>query len=197
MKTEKLPKVTQTRTHENYNTSQYAKGAGALVAEGKIVLVKNDGDFYDYKIAFPPPIIISETEKIEVGDWVLLLDSFGKPFLSPQQWKGEGVLTKDHKKILVLPEQFSPNDLQAIVDGKMKDGDKVLVECEKVTEDEVYFQGIKEYQIKLNSQGHVTLHKVEERLYTREEVHQIACDSWYARDIETLDFEEWFEQNVK
>lgn len=35
-------------------------------------------------------------------------------------------------KILALPEHFSPRHLQAIVDGKLKDGDKVLLEVEEI-----------------------------------------------------------------
>lgn len=72
---------------------------------------------------FFDPIIISKTEEIKEGD---------KYF-----WEGVNVIRIAHSdgsrdfsvshKILALREHFSDKHLQAIVDGKMKDGDEVLV----------------------------------------------------------------------
>ncbi len=119
------------------------------VAEGKLVLV--ECKFYEGLLAltngvyatsvpavskhgFNPatrifkPIIISETERIESnkgttkGDW-----AYNGMYKKLFQMVGD--VTEYDFKVLVLPEQFSPKHLQAIVDGKMKDGDKVLVEC--------------------------------------------------------------------
>lgn len=205
-------KVTDTKMHKTVTAKDGRYVAKVPVAEGKFILVEcnmktGDGIIYlSHEKTSYKPIIISETERIEVGDWILLLDSFGNPFLSPQQWKGEGVLTRDHKKILVFSEQFSPKQLQMIVDGKIKDGDKVLVECELKEIDcpdgiegcEVFHQT---QLIRLNSSNHITLHKVEEKMYAREEVLKIIkayniSNDPYARlsDKKTM---EWFEQNVK
>ncbi len=69
-------------------------------------------------------------------------------------------------KILALPKNFSPEQLQMIVDGKMKDGDEVFLKCSKAN---VYIgthpnSGEKnveiwdgDYAIKLNNQNHITL----------------------------------------
>lgn len=151
------------------------------------------------------PILISETEEIEA---IFAHGQIHKPDPSYR------AITNSAKKILALPEHFSPEQLQMIVDGRLKDGDKVLVECEKYYyskksevggHDHNYFS----YQIKLNSSNHITLHKVEERMYTREEVsaltHKLLTehnnslpDVYSQMDKEELDeyHKEWFEQNV-
>jgi hypothetical protein len=131
----------------------------------------------------------------------------------------------DACKILALPEHFSPKHLQDIVDGKLKEG-KVLVECELHVfadlgaydcggdlTDDVH----KINRIKLNSSNHITLHKVEEKMYTGEEVKRIAWKSWHQcmiencttgtesdknlptleQDIDKPVFDKWFEQNIK
>lgn len=77
------------------------------------------------------PIIISETEKITASDLVLLPS--GEIF----QMNHDDVVVylasefNSTKKILTLPEQFSHEQLQLIVDDELKDGDKVFLECEK------------------------------------------------------------------
>src|SRR3972149_2891570 len=76
----------------------------------------------------------------------------------------ESNTTNEYSKILALPEHFSPKHLQAIVDGKM------LVECDKMWNE---IDG--EYKvIKLNQSNHITLHKIEEKMYTREELKEWA-----------------------
>jgi hypothetical protein len=111
------------------------------------------------------PILISETEKIEIGDSVLCFYPDGTSVIrkiiseTDTVWmddKGTGWF-KDTAifKILALPEQFSPKYLQAIVDGKLKDGDKVLVELNHRNE------------IKLEGRGgerKITLHKTSANL---------------------------------
>lgn len=159
-------------------------------------------------------IIISLTAKIEVGDW----------YYNDNTRTIEKATSKTFGfyRILALPEQFSPKELQAIVDGKMKDGDKVLVECEfhhMVTfKDEFNKVGVRdENHIKLNSQGHVTIHrnerleqfrdkyinnKIEEKMYTKEEVYNFilnatnnALTTSFADQV--FNARKWFEQNVK
>lgn len=163
--------------------TQYATGCDdkfeVPVVEGKLVLITNtnaDGSVKrPYNINHNIPIIISETEKIEVGDTVNhglineLIYIVDKDNL-------EASIYNKSKKILVLPEQFSPEQLQMIVDGKIKDGDKVLIECVdntyihegsgKYWEDEPAemkrILGLPDKYIKLNSQGHITLYEVED-----------------------------------
>lgn len=108
-----------------------------LVTEAKLVLVPGyyptcksmqlKGNVYY-------PIAISETEKIEVGDWVY--NTVTHKIYTVNEGlsvvlQGNSLDAKSHVKILALPEHFSPEILQQIIDGKLKDGDKALVECEK------------------------------------------------------------------
>lgn len=92
-----------------------------------------------------------------------------------------------------------------IVDGKLKDGDKVLVECVPYTPYDsvrtvVNSDGNRIHQIKLNP--HITIYPVEEKMYTREEVYQIYLTalSNYKMTLDrkhSWDSDKWFEQNVK
>lgn len=171
-------------------------------SKGRKIGLEGNNDYWLGKI----PIIISETEKIEVGDWVYYQDDNVIFKCEHPNLIGVG-----EYKVLSLPEHFSPKHLQAIVDGKMKNGDKVLVECEDTyTEwtDAYSLEGTKMRKrptkypiktIKLNSSGHVTLHKAEEKMYTKEEVRKLTKDAWVQGHYNptTPEFEDWFEQNVK
>lgn len=206
-------KVKDTKMHDKgYTTIDMVPYQKVPVAEAKLVLVECNkvnpvvkGEFM-LNGKFYTPILISETEKIEVGD---------KGFDTEDRVIRAYVFTEDtptYKKVLALPEHFSPKHLQSIVDGKIKDGDKVLVECEKKIEDnptwkEDYIRfGIKSkewYEIKLNSSNHITLHKVEEKVYTRDEVKKIT-DSMYNYIDQRWNhgwtlrrYNGWFEQNIK
>lgn len=147
-------KVKETRMHklaqnipQVYSTT---KPLEVSVAEGKLVLVESDNYsvlarqistgklFYNPKftckssLAQPiKPIIISETEKIEIGDKYLEHTQH-----SPDRYEiytcEEGDSIENSFKILALPEHISPKHLQDIVDGKIKDGQTVLIECEEV-----------------------------------------------------------------
>lgn len=192
------------------------------------------------------PIIISETEKIESGDWVL-----GGPGDEAHneiwQWDGDSYISDEDNKILALPEHFSPQQLQDIVDCKSKEGDKVLVECESklIEPHKDQYGDLRknkfESLIKLNSQYHITLHKVElcnkcrtsdienchsmycpmrqtqtaevlnkveQKMYTREEMINHAFNFYYDMSVKmNVDFnkisknrdnaKEWFDQYVK
>jgi hypothetical protein len=245
-------KVKDTKVHTT--SSSYEAHVGithtmtvdVVVAEGKWVLILDNNGFSTIggELAFNThtnkyvisvgefnwiksvkPIIISETEKIEVGDWVLystsvhkVLDINNAGYLV-RMLDGEFRLSKGScNKILALPEQISPKHLQDIVDGKIKDGDKVLVECEyKVTawSDTIDERGKKVTQrylinvIKLNSQSHVTLHKVEEKMVPLsllekafEAGRRITEENTFRDgDFDSTQYrkdkEEWFEQNIK
>lgn len=137
-------KQVKVKSVENYEDKQ----GKHLVCKGKLVLIRtglinailqipNNFEGFDYY----KPIIISETEEIEVGDKFITEqnhifictskdDNCIKFFKEGLEDDGYEYTTTNGRKILVLPEQFSTKQLQAIVDGKMKDGDEVYVECE-------------------------------------------------------------------
>lgn len=158
--------------------------------------------FINYKL-----IIISETEKIEVGDWQY--DKLAKTI----EQRTPGSYNESHyAKVLVLPKQLSPKHLHERAYGKMKDNDKVLVECEQLgqygnvllaksplSNESNSDMSIYKNFVKLNSQGHVTLHKNEEKMYTKEEVKDLfikmALSPGYEGNITYV--LNWFEQNVK
>jgi len=96
----------------------------------------------------------------------------------------------------------------------MKDGDKVLIECDNtIIKDKTSglpYPGEKwDYRIdynfiKLNSSNHITLHKSEEKMYTREDLEQaFEAGEVYGTCMNTHpgygspSFEKWFEQNIK
>ena len=160
-------KVTQTKihktlyagsTHEHNGWKAYDKEVP--VAEGKLVLVDSTVEWANKTDSPKMPIILSLTEKIEVGDWGYGMDGLF-------EYKGpvnidNGVLPN---KVLALPEHFSPKHLQDIVDGELKDNDKVLIECwnhEMMTNEIGHCDVEIEMFIKLNP--HITLHKIEDRM---------------------------------
>jgi len=105
-----------------------------IITKGKLVLVESHSKtlsvFDNSTKSFVKPIIISETEKIEVGDLYYWNGLIIKDHEVPTT--ESTMRSKDfHKgafKILALPEHFSPEQLQMIVDGKLKDGEKLFVE---------------------------------------------------------------------
>ncbi len=151
------------------------------------------------------PVLVSESEKIEVGDWVLVrIDSrLQKKDIIIQANKID-TFAEDTFKVLALPEHFSPVDIQSIVDGMLKDGDNVLIECTS----EYYpsqghgTKGFTSTRIKLTSSNHIILHKVEEKMYTREELWNSVLT--YNKSLPSFgtkhtidDLKEWFEENIK
>ena len=184
-------------------------------SEGRQAIVNHSKDWYK-------PILISLTEDLQKGDC-----SYSKEFGLDSEGSIKDLkfpfyidATYQSFKILALPEHFSSKHLQAIVDGKLKDGDKVLIECESKTI-QTYpssgrdFQGNEKYethtQIKLNSSNHITLHKVEEKMLTQKQAIEFAkyyngtvmsiayqdkSSDLYHNTTEQL-FSKWFEQNVK
>ena len=199
-----------------------AKRCSVLRVWGKTI------DLYDRTVHFEPnntpsakyfkPVIISETEKIENGCWAYNKETSSLIKLDGLE-KGEldaFIEQKNWFKVLALPEHFSPEQLQMIVGGKLKDGDKVLVECEtndprkadyydklshntRTVAIEVFNDEGLIKQIKLNSSNHITLHKVEEKVYTREEVRELLIEFFgdLTSTSKSITPEQWFEQNVK
>lgn len=150
------PKVSNAQKYEDSQVN-------CVVVPAKLIFVKADKDeeHKDYvssnqKEGFgelEKPILISETEEIEIGDTIY--NSHTGDIL--KGW------TNDHVndwwyKVLALPEYFSDKHLQAIVDGKMEEGE-VLVKCEVMEEPVTDGQWRKytEYKIHLDQQNRVTL----------------------------------------
>ena len=146
--------TTKVKTTEIYNNSQDEH----IVCKGKLVLLNENRKPHGSQLCYEinnkipfiydgrdnylhtviKPIIISETEEIETGDKVLMEDGKIKTNGVDVGIKYRIKSAPYNKKILALPEQFSPEQLQDIVDGKIKDGDKVYVECRFNTHGEFY-----------------------------------------------------------
>lgn len=171
------------------NIIPYGNGFGC---KGKLVFLKgntNDiGIKYDPEFSrygeFIKPIIISETENLEVGDKGLDLDTY---FI----FDFTGTYTTFRaRKILAFHENFSPKHLQDIVDGKLKDGDEVFCECyDYIIEDEDWDDNIgaipykiEVKKIKLNSENNITLLPVKKEEEGWMDNFNDYCD--YARKAE-------------
>ena len=121
------------------------------VIKGKLVLIENTknilGKSIEIKRKEYKPIIISEKEEIEVNNNVLVLNEYVAKIIDIKFENTANLYYFTHPvdsgdcslpeqgldKILALPENFSPEILQDIVDGKLKDGDDVFIECERKT----------------------------------------------------------------
>jgi hypothetical protein len=118
-----------------------------------------------YKIA--TPIIISETERIEVGH--AIYHPLDKEVIIYTKEMAAGPINNPaeygYKKVLALPENFSPKHLRAIVDNKMKNGSEVYVQCKRVG-----YQHMSADFVELDSNNYITLHKIEQKMYTKEEL---------------------------
>ncbi len=77
------------------------------------------------------PVIISETEKAEAGDFVYqtTISGLNRDSITQFTTRANDFLEGHYLKILVLPHQFSPKMLSDITDGKLKVGDEVFVDC--------------------------------------------------------------------
>jgi hypothetical protein len=201
-------KVEHTKSHPTDTATIDGVVGWVQVTDAELVLVVRDNDDYS-DLSYPivvngkqvKPILISKNEKIKVGDWLLFWNGQShsihqlKEGFSPDNQYGSGL------KIIALPEHFSQQQLQDIVDGKLKEG-KLVVECE-------INENIPEPHncevIKLNP--HITIYPVEEKMYTRDEVKQKINDfaqhiyqGYYVHkiDLETVldTTDEWVKQNI-
>lgn len=197
--------------------------------EGQYWVVLNVNGWLNSDDKFYKPIYISETEKIEVGGFaynymtkrygrVLRISQNGDITIDNGQYEDTSS-PNNFVKVLALPEHFSPEQLQAIIDGKLKEGSKCLVECEEVInhiswdkELESKFDYEKGYPIQINQiklNPHITIYPlVEEKMYTRDEVKEIVLsivkeisygneDLIYHYDGDFREAKQWFKQNVK
>lgn len=208
-KTMKTIKVKETKNHRTGKLNWSADNRELLfeeaivpVAEAKLILVQtNDTTGYSLllKDDLYKPILISETEKPEE------IDDYYDPHYPGNLRHGTNNAIEGgyKKKVLALPEHFSPKLLQDIVDGKLKDGDKCWVECEETNDTETIAASggfsLKVpvnlgHQIKLNSSDHITLHKLEEKKY---ELNFIRHITGFSIPEINEKYDKWFNANVK
>lgn len=134
--------TTKVKNTVSHKTSQ----EDVVLVKGKLIILCKDKPIYynsrliSERAAYLKPIIILETEEIKVGD--KYYSEYHNSIINcnyPNHAIGLNMQLKDKTigdngkrlilgKILSLPKHFSPKHLQAIVDGKLKDGDEVLVE---------------------------------------------------------------------
>lgn len=194
-------------TKVNHTVSHKTSQGEVIVTKGKLVLIipenktGDDGYFRFNNGIYFKPIIVSEIESIETSD--NYYNAYNEKIYNAPRF--EGYKIGRDLKVLVLPTQFSTKQLQAIIEGKLKDGDEVLVECKPA---EIYgnngsFYPI-EYVIKLSyPDNKVTLHKVEQKLYTREELENYielawaSCDSTLSKEEIKKDCKSWISVHVK
>lgn len=101
-------------------------GQLARKIDGSLIIT----DVRDNNYTLAEPVIISENEPIGEGDY--FMSAFQSYVLQNKEGGYNEYPNGDlsgYSKVLALPDHFSNKKLRAIADGKMKDGDKVLVEC--------------------------------------------------------------------
>lgn len=190
-------KTTKVKTVETYKDSQ----GEHIVCKGKLVLVecKSNDDIKSFlfrkenskiirhngfstnKVYMP--IIISETEEIEVGDSYL---NYGRILVRNK----DDQYPTGSKKILVLSEQFTKAHLQAIVDGKIKSGDEVYVECE-----EEYLDVYTTHDIIKFTNNHVKLFPVKKEESWDDIFHKYWNEPTRENTGVVGNFKEWFQAN--
>ena len=169
----KQVKVTKTEQYED-SYGKYFVCRGRLVLIDKVSLYEINGK---RDILIKTPVIISEIEDLEIGkvynEKVNNIVDFDD---TPVIYDGSILF-----KILTFPENLSPEILQDIVDRKLKDGDEVLVECEKSN---VYIgthplSGEKnvevwdgEYEIKLDKDNYIKLFPVKKEEDYRDKLYE-------------------------
>jgi hypothetical protein len=216
------------------------------VAEGKVIFVKEPSELKNFSVSLKDgryqAIVISETEKINNGDWfVLALNHMPTEFklckmintvhnkeeqtFEAEEIDGFRFICGYHilYKVLVLPEQFSPKDLQTITKGKMKDDNKVVVECILCDKDidcknesscniseGCGCKSIAPYHTIKITEGYATLHLIEEKMVPMsllEKAFNAAREEeWIGGrnfgnnenyELKYNDFKQWFEQTIK
>lgn len=133
-----------------------------------------------YDMGYPVirPYVISETEKIEVGDWYITFENneFRTVIGQPRKCEDSNYSFEYCKKILALPEHFSPQELMMIVDSKLKDRDIVSIKTIKVESN----KGCGDFGCtcgsctpsysKVKLDPYISIHKIEQPKFTEEEI---------------------------
>lgn len=181
--------TTKVKTTEQYRDSQH--NVDVTVARARVKLIENKElgksllTILNQPDSYFHTILISD-EPIEVGDKALYNNKIvtitqidtAKRYEVNYEYDnvrcGMETSSKLFTKILALPEHFSPKHLQAIVDGKIKDGDEVYVECEVVflPTDAVPSKQEHIRVIKLNQSSHIKLFSIKEEVTWDEVIHQ-------------------------
>lgn len=166
-------------------------GRETFICEGKLALIRigvfgGSGFLVDnshilINNTWYKPIIISESEEIEIKTkvWHNELNLIGEVvcFLETNSYSsyfavtcggenfpdGQRLAGIKLRRILAMPEHFSKEQLQMIVNGELKDGDKILLEC---GDEMIPMEDYKKYgedcknsfrEIKLDSNNHVVI----------------------------------------
>jgi hypothetical protein len=122
---------------------------GKTVCKGKLVLIETS--MLDSNIVQDKK---TKEMTIRVGSYSVNHYKAIKPIIISETEEDKNDLLQGKLvKILALPEHFSPELLQLIVDEKLKDGDEVIVECWNPSG---VFKEL-DSKIKLNDKNHITL----------------------------------------
>jgi len=160
-----------------------------IVTRGKLVLVPCDSNQINnirtisFKDTYEKPIIISETENIATNDMVLLPDMFIKTMTDSDMLDYLSSESTTTKKILALPEHFSPEILKMIINEDLKDGQDLWIECEEprvIARFNPTFEG--EYFVKLTD-NHINIFPIQQNpqlekaldIYIKEKHTQEEC----------------------
>jgi hypothetical protein len=116
---------------------------------------------YEYLIPLVPIIICDD--EIKENDYGYIEGSLTtRPFNKDEVEKANKM---GYEKVLVLPNQFSPEFIQAIVDSGVKDGDKVEVEMEWLDiKGSILRMATSELIVKLRKDNTVIIHKISDEL---------------------------------
>jgi len=189
----------------NIKVKQTKNLDGHIVTKGKLVLIPCDSNQINnirtisFKDTYEKPIIISETDQqdsLNKGDSLLFTPSNGDQeiytFIEDCGY-GAGVLDSNSVKhtiaysktarILALPEHFSLEILQMIIDGDLIDGQDLWVECEEpriIARFNSTFEG--EYFVKLTD-NHINIFPIQQNpqlqkaldIYIKEKHTQKEC----------------------
>lgn len=194
-----------------------------LVVKGKLILIPDrngeyinrlNGDFPDYICyrGFCKPIIISEVEEIQIDDWVYNEDILEiNDCAKITNEDGLKLARKiNAKKILAFSNDFSKKQIEKIIDGRLKHGDKLWVECCRLTHDNetlVSHNGFK-LQVPINiqyiiiSNPHINFYSIKKK-FTYLEMKNIALNFglWIVNkdtsNSSIEDIDRWFKENVK
>lgn len=131
-------------------------GKEVIVTEGRLVFLKTE------KTDDLNPLIISDTEELVAGK--LAVNTYSGaisnvPFILDKIGEKHCRESKNcaTKVVLVQSEDLSKKHFQAIRSGKLRNGQKLYLEC--------WSEG----QVKYNSGGNVIIHPLLEKTYTEEE----------------------------
>lgn len=190
----------------------------------KTIFINNLDNPFELVRDYDPinPTIISKTENIALNDWFVVNGTIQQcvGFLNDDIEASNGLPYQRFAchKILAFRHQLSPKHIEAFTKGKIKDGDKVLVECERKPEPE--YENIvitSRYDfIKLNPQSHVTLIRLKKKMVSELKVRELVkiiqdkaeynahqdvgtghCfTKKYDAFLDAFDVEKWFEENL-